>query len=214
MKFTRLVTVLLAIPMCTSVMAANENLTGTFKTIKNVTITEVAGVQMTGLYLASASTCTMTQPTVSVNFPGETVMKMSNATATLGPSTNYGVTPAGASCAGTNGVPGVYEIEGSEGADVTVTLTSGTTSGITFAPVGCVGDYDGSPDGDVCTAVANGGVGQQFTLAATGDQTVSAGNGVPVAGFSYLAIGGQATAGIGLAAATDYLIDFDISVTY
>lgn len=212
MKLTRIAVGLLLIPVCTNIWAANTDLSGTFKTIKNVTVVETTAMVVNGLYLTSGD-CTMQQPTVSSNFPGETVMKLSNATSTLSASADIGLTPAGPGCAGDDGIPGVYEIEGSSGAAVNITLTSGTTTGITFAPVGCAGDYDGSPDGDACTPIPNNSA-TEVTLATTGDQTVSAGNGVPVAGFSYLALGGQVTNSVGLTAATGYPVSFDITVTY
>jgi len=212
MKITRIAAGLLLIPVCTNIWAANQDLTGAFKTIKNVTIIEDTPMVVNGLYLTSGD-CTMTQPTLTTNFPGETVMKLSSATSNLAASSDIGVTAAGVGCAGDDGIPGVYEIEGSAGADVFITLTSGTTTGITFAPVGCAGSYDGNPDGDSCAAIPNGSA-TQITLATTGDQTVSAGNGVPVAGFSYLALGGQVTNSVGLTAATGYPVTFDITVTY
>ncbi|MGS2720621.1 hypothetical protein [Paraglaciecola aestuariivivens] len=212
MKITRIAAGLVLLPLCTSVWAANQDLSGSFKTIKNVTIVESTPMVINGLYLASGSSCVMTTPTLTDNFPGETVMKLSAATSSPAASADYGET-TGATCSGDDGVPGVYEIEGSAGADVTISLTNGSGSGLTFAPVGCAGDYDGNPDGDVCLNVPNSG-SATITLAASGDETVSAGNGVPAAGFSYLALGGTVTSSVGLAAATAYSVDFDISVTY
>jgi hypothetical protein len=59
-----------------------EDLTGAFKTIKDVTISTVPGseVVMEGLYLANISACTFTITDVAtalgVVYPGDTVMKI------------------------------------------------------------------------------------------------------------------------------------------
>lgn len=212
MKMTRIAAGLVLLPLCMSASATNQDLTGSFTTIKNVTIAEVTPVVMNGLYLNGGS-CTMVTPTLTTNFPGETVMKLSAATSGLGPTADLGATAASATCGGVAGTTGVYEIDGASGADVFITLTSGTTAGITFAPVGCAGDYDGASNGDLCTAIPNGAA-TSIQLASTADQTVSAGNGVPVAGKSYLALAGTVSSVLGLSAATAYPVDFDISVTY
>jgi len=212
MKYTRIAAALVLLPVCTNLWAANTDLSGAFKTIKNVTIVEVTPMVINGLYLTSGSSCVMTTPTLTANFPGETVMKLSAVGSVPAQSADYGET-TGATCAGDDGIPGVYEIEGSAGADVTVALTDGAGNGLTFAPVGCAGSYNDGPDGDLCVNIPNGG-SDTITLATVNDQTVSAGNGVPVAGFSYLALGGTVSSTIGLAAESAVTVDFDISVTY
>jgi hypothetical protein len=61
-----------------------EDLTGAFKTIKDVTISTVRGseavMEMEGLYLANISACTFTITDVAtalgVVYPGDTVMKI------------------------------------------------------------------------------------------------------------------------------------------
>lgn len=212
MNFKHLV-VAATIPFALSAVAADLQITGTFKTIKDVTITQVAGHEMTinGLQMASGSSCTVTTPTVGANWGGDVLM-LASTTGTQNAQATYGAT-AGAGCSTGTSVPGVYEIDGASGASVNITLADTASGGISFSPDGCAIDYNGAADGDVCTAVAANST-QAITLANTGDETVSAGNGQPVAGKSRLVIGGDVTSTIGLTAATAYNVPFDIVVTY
>jgi hypothetical protein len=201
--------------MSSSVLAADAQLTAAFKTIKDVTITQVAGNELTinGLQMASGSTCTVStsgDDHTDTSFAGDTLMLMSSVGLAAQGST-YGAT-AGAGCSTGTSVPGIYEIDGASGADVTITLATGTAGGITYTPFGCASDYNGAADGDVCTSTVVGNT--TITLADSADETVSAGNGQPVAGKSRLQLNGSVTSSIGLTAATAYTIPFDIVVTY
>ncbi|MDN4503225.1 hypothetical protein QX776_12495 [Alteromonadaceae bacterium BrNp21-10] len=216
MKLNYIAAALVILPVSTSLFAADETITGTFKTIKNVTISQVAGHEMVinGLQPASGATCTVTAITTGGAWPGDTDMKMSSAGA-LAASGTYGDT-SGVTCATGTSVPGIFEIDGAAGATVTVTATNASASGINFVPAGCVGDYDDAPDGDLCTPLVTSGttVTVDFDLADTGDTTNSAGNGTPEVGVSRLALTGTITSTVGLTAATAYIVPFDVSVTY
>ncbi|WP_416308184.1 hypothetical protein [Neptunicella sp. SCSIO 80796] len=204
------------LPICTSVFAIDETITGSFKTIKDVTVSQVVGEELVinGLYLTNTATCTMTPPDTADGasvWVGDTKMKLATALpSTAGAS--VGATPAAASCAGVAGTIGIYEIDGASGAEVTVTLTAGTASGITFTPDGCVGDYDGGVDNDACTTFTAGSA--TINLANATDETVSATEGQPEEGKARIALGGTVATTIGLTAATPYTVPFDISVTY
>lgn len=211
------IAVLAALPLSASTFAADAQFTGTFSTIKNVTISEITPMVINGLQPASGSVCTMATPDASTAFPGETVMKIANTAAayTLNPAAGSGAM-SGAGCSSAiPGVVGIYEIDGAEGATVSITLANTTAvGGLAFNAVGCVSDYDGNPDGDVCTPVAANTTTNGIRLASAGDTTVSAGQGLPVVGKAMLALGGQVTSSIGLTAATPYTVPFDVVVTY
>lgn len=204
---------LIVLPISLNSFAADAALTGAFKTIKDVTITQVAGHEMVinGLQMSATNSCTVTTPTTGANWPGDTVMLASTGGTAL-PSSNYGAT-SGAGCSTGTSVPGIFEIDGAAGASVDIAVQNNASAGgITFVPAGCAIDYDGNADGDLCTALTAGAA--TITLAAVGDQTVSAGNGQPVAGKSRLVLAGTVTTAIGLSAATAYVVPFDITVTY
>lgn len=219
MKLYSIATGLSLLTFCSASFAASQQFSGSFSTIKDVTISQVLGQEMVinGLYPASGSACILTTPTNTTSaWPGETIMLLSNvaAASTLGAgATNGAMTGAGCSAA-TPGVPGIYEIDGAEGAAVNITLTNtGIISGLQFSAVGCAGDYDGAADGDLCTAiVVNSTTG--ITLAAIGDETISAGQGQPVRGKSRLALGGTVTSSIGLVAGSSIVVPFDVTVAY
>jgi hypothetical protein len=206
------------IPASASTFAADEQLSGTFSTIKNVTISQTTAMIINGLQPASGSACQLTTPAAGTAFPGETVMKMANTGATfpLNPGTTSGDMVAGGSCStAINGVVGIYEIDGAEGALVDITLaTTAAIGGLTFDAVGCASDYDGGADGDLCAAVGANTTTIGIQLAATGDLTVSAGQGTPEIGKSVLALGGTVTSSIGLTAAQAYTVPFEVVVAY
>jgi hypothetical protein len=205
---------------CSGALAVTDQpITGTFKTIKEVSVTQVVGEEMifNGLQPASGSICTMAQPSnLTTAWPGETKMKLSNTagTSTLGAgSTNGAMSGTGCSTS-TPGVPGIYEIDGAEGANVTIDVP-GTAfiGGIKYEATGCAGDYNAAADGDNCTAFTFAS-SQTVKLASVSDETVSAGQGQPESGISRIALGGTVTSNIGLTAAQAYSLDFEINVVY
>ena len=203
---------LIVLPISFNTFAQDAALTGAFKTIKDVTITQVAGHEMVinGLQMASGSVCTVVTPAVAGAWPGDVTMLASTAGPALASAT-YGDT-SGAGCSSGKSVPGIFEIDGAAGAAVDITLANASAGGIAFVPVGCAIDFNDTADGDVCTAAVVGTT--NITLATTTDETVSAGNGQPVAGKSRLVLAGTVTSSIGLSAATAYIVPFDITVTY
>jgi len=203
------------LPLGSQSMAADAPLTGLFKTIKDVTISEVAGNEMVinGLQMTSGDSCTLETPTVGANWAGDTLMLSSTAGAATpeAGATPYGET-SGVGCSTGISVPGVYEIDGASGASVDITLANASAGGISFVPAGCASDYDDAADGDLCAVLAVGTT--NIDLATSNDEVVSAGNGQPEAGKSRIALGGTVTSTIGLSAATAYVVPFDIVVTY
>jgi hypothetical protein len=200
-----------------STFAIDQQFIGTFKTIKNVTISEITAMVINGLQPSSGSSCTMATPAAGATFPGETVMKLANTGGTypLAPGASNGAMSGVGCSTAIAGVPGIYEIDGAAGALVDITLTNTlVVGGLQFNAAGCAGDYNNLSDGDVCTTVAANTTTVGIRLASVTDQTVSAGQGVPVAGISRLALGGTVTSSIGLTAATPYVLPFDITVSY
>ncbi|WP_158968177.1 hypothetical protein [Paraglaciecola sp. L3A3] len=207
------------LPISASTFAADAQFTGTFSTIKNVSISETTSMVINGLHPAATSKCNMALPNATNAFPGETVMKIANVTApyTLNAAAGSGAMStdtAGCSSA-VPGVVGIYEIDGAEGAKVKITLEdSASAGGLIFTAAGCVSDYDGDPDGDVCTDVDANATTSDIQLASAGDLITSAGQGTPEVGKAVLALGGSVITSIGLTAAKPYVVPFDVVVTY
>jgi hypothetical protein len=207
------------LPLSASTFAADAQFTGTFSTIKNVTIAETTPMVINGLFPGTSSDCILATPDASTAFPGETVMKIANTGAayTLNAATGSGAMTSGSSSC-SNAIPGevgIYLIDGAEGATVSITLaTTGAVGGLTFDAAGCVSSYNGAADGDVCAPVAANSTTGSIVLANTADLTVSAGQGQPEIGKAVLALGGTVTSSIGLSAASTYVVPFDVVVTY
>ena len=219
-KLFKIATGLAILPMCFNSFAATQQFTGTFKTIKDVSINEITPLVINGLYPAANSDCIINTPAAGTTaFPGEIVMKMANTAGTYlpGAGTAYGLstsTTLGCSL-DTASVPGIYEIDGAAGASVDVEIIEGTAGGVTFTPAGCAVTHVSGADNDTCEVLAEGvGSGVTVLLASSTDLTNSAGGGTPELGKSMVAIGGTATADIGLTAGASVVVAFDINVTY
>lgn len=205
---------------CSGALAVTDQpITGTFKTIKEVSVSQVVGEEMVfnGLQPASGSICTMAQPdNTTTAWPGETKMKLSNtaAASTLGAGATNGAMSGTGCSTSTPGVPGIYEIDGAEGANVTIDVPeTAFIGGIRYRAAGCAGNYDVLADGDLCTTF-DYTAPQVIKLASVEDETVSAGQGQPESGISRIALGGTVESNIGLTAAQAYSLDFEINVTY
>ncbi len=194
--------------------AEQQALTGTFRTIKAVTILPITGMSFVGLTLGNGTTCALETSVdgTGTGYLGDVAMRLgtgqSNA---IGSTANQMTT-----CAGT-GTPaiGVYEIDGASGGAVTVTITNGTNADVGVVPSGCVGNYVAGVDGDDCKqldVVTAAGV-TTIRLAGSTD-TGSLGEGTPIEGTSLIALGGVITANRVLTAGSPYTVDFTISVTY
>jgi hypothetical protein len=220
-KLYNIATGLALLTFCSTSFAASEQFTGTFTTIKDVTISQVPGQEMVinGLFPASGSNCVLITPdNTTTAWPGETLMLIANTatTSTLGPgATNGDMSTGGTGCSSaTDGIPGIYEIDGAEGAVVNVTLTNtAIVAGLQFSAVGCAGNYNDAADGDLCEPIIVNS-STPITLASSGDEINSAGQGQPVAGKSRLALGGTIISSIGLTAGSSANVAFDVTVAY
>jgi hypothetical protein len=201
-------------------IAASEELIGTFSTIKDASISEVdplVPMSFVGLLMTQTSgTCTMPVPATGSGYPGDTIMNLANTGIANSDNSSGTVTPDVGACVGGTGAIGLYEIDGSPGTSVIISVTGVTTGSIGYEPAGCAGSYVSGGDQDICDplVITTGNGAVTVRLADSTDTINSAGEGVPVEGKTRLALGGTVTALVGLSAATEYPVDFDISVTY
>jgi hypothetical protein len=130
MMFTKKAGVTAAISaiLGTSAHAAVYNASASFRTIADVTITEVTalgfGTSITG---KAASNCILTAAIANA---------ASVATAVL----------SGSGCATSTEAAGVYQIAGVAGGTVTILMATATETDFTFAPAGEFNNQDGSTD--------------------------------------------------------------------
>jgi hypothetical protein len=189
--------------------AATETLTGTFSTIKAVSIIEISPLALAGMQVSTGSVCTLSASTdgTGTNYVGDQTMNLANtgATRTNAPGSAI-ATMGGGNClvTATGGAIGIYEVDGND--------TAGTGT-MALAPTGCGGDYDGLLNGDGCKALSSPGVAVELVLAKAGD-TGGLGEGTPVAGKTRIALGASATLTGTLLAGIAYPVGFDINITY
>jgi hypothetical protein len=130
MKFTKKAGVAAAISavLGTSAHAAVYNASASFRTIADITITEVTalgyGTSVTG---KAATNCILT-----TTIPNTT----SAASATL----------TGTGCNTSTEAAGVYSVDGVAGSTVTILMASAVDPDFTFAPAGVFNDQDGTTD--------------------------------------------------------------------
>jgi hypothetical protein len=209
----KLLTAIAATSLSLHCFAATEQFSGTFTTIKAVTIAEVTPLNMVGLALASGSACTLTAGVDGTTYLGDVSMNLGN-TSTSNPVGATSATMSGGTClvSAVGGVQGVYEIDGALGSSVIVTIVDGLNADLAIAPAGCVGDYVAGVDGDACDPISSASP-VTVRLAGTTD-TGSLGEGTPVAGKTRIALGGITTSQQALSAGVPYTVDFQINVTY
>jgi hypothetical protein len=205
------------------VRAASQELVGSFSTIKDASITEVdplAPLTFVGLLMTQTNgTCTMLVPGSGAGYPGDTLMRLANVGVANAPNSPGAIPAVNGACVGGDGTIGLYEVDGSPGTSVIITVSGQLTGSVEYTPLGCAGDYNTGANGDVCEPLVISGTDDEIgtitvRLADATDTTNSAGEGVPAVGKTRLALGGVVTALVGLSAATEYPVNFDISVTY
>jgi len=206
-----------ALPLSFDSFAASEVLTGTFETIKAVSISEVPGkaIALEGLQLTLGDECDLVASNDGSGngYVGDVEMLLGAAgNANAQGSAVTAMSGTGCIASTTGGAIGIYEIDGAEGATVTVTVVDGQSTELDFAPNGCVGNYVAGVDGDSCDTISDGTPAAVRLAGAT--DTGSLGEGTPVPGKTRVALGAKATARTALTASTPYTVDFDINVTY
>jgi len=202
------------VSLSAGVSATTETLTGTFTTIKDVSIIQTQQLTLSGLNLADTSTCTLTASAdgTGTGYIGDAALAIGSANANAAGADIAAMTGVGCLASPTGGQIGLYEIDGAAGASVTVTITDGATADVSIAPTGCVANYVAGVDADTCIAVADG-TPAVIRLAGATD-TGSLGEGTPIVGKSIVALGASAVALVDLTAELAYNVDFIIDVTY
>lgn len=200
-----------------------EDLTGAFKTIKDVSITAVPGsdIVMEGLHLPNNSECTFLIAGQGIgagaSYPGDTVMKIGGDTGADARQDAAGGTVGATSGTGcvtnSNALYGLYLIDGSPGASVQVTITDPTTGSVIFKAAGCAANYNDGNNADECLPVSEVQTTQTIRLAGPNDLITDAGS-TPVEGQALIALGGQAVAAAQLTPGFEYVVPFDITVAY
>jgi hypothetical protein len=219
----KILTGLIAAPLSFNTFAGLENLTGAFKTIKDVSITGVPGsdIIMEGLHLPNSSSCNflITPQGISAgnSYPGDIVMKIGGDTGLdaqqNAPGGTVGAT-SGVGCVdNSNGLYGLYLIDGSPGASVKVTITDPSTGSVIFKAAGCAANYNDGNNGDECLPVSQVQTTQTIRLAGPNDLITNA-SSTPVEGQSLVVLGGEAVAAAQLTPGFEYTVPFDITVAY
>jgi hypothetical protein len=210
----KILTVASLVSLSLGVSATTETLTGTFTTIKDVSIIENQQLLLTGLNLANTSACDLEASTdgTGTDYVGDAAMAIGSANANAPGAAIATMGGVGCLASTTGGQFGLYEIDGAAGATVTVTVTDGASTDVSINPAGCVANYVAGVDGDSCTIVEDGTPAVVRLAGAT--DTGSLGEGTPVVGKSIIALGATAIALVDLTAETDYDVDFTIDVTY
>jgi len=185
---------LLLLPLASSVYATDITATLSFSTLPVITVAEETPMDFGEvLSLSQADTCAMdvlAGPNIALADEGFAVTAGSAGGGTLS-----------SDCSG-SGQPGVYTITSFSGADITVNLTLGTPTDISFVPVGNLIDVGG--DARVPVAVGTGS-----------DATASTAiNAYTLAGTNRIIVAGTITNQAPLTSGGIYNADFNIEVVY
>jgi hypothetical protein len=220
----KILTALAAASFSFNGLAATETLTGTFSTIKAVSISEISPLALTGMQVGTGAICTLEASTdgTGTDYVGDQTMNLANLGTSNAAGEDIALMGGGAGAGtclatATGGAIGIYEIDGAPGATVKITIVDGDdpagTGTMALAPTGCAGNYNGSLNGDICKALTTPGVAVEVILAKAGD-TGGLGEGTPVAGKTRIALGATATLTGTLLAGTAYPVGFQINIAY
>ncbi|MBC3766763.1 hypothetical protein [Neptunicella marina] len=223
MQPTKLIKLIRTISMVTlfagisgSAMANTQQYDVKFKTVPDVGLTPLTAIDFgSGMKLNSGSVCTMQVANATGAFyPGNSRLKIASGAADAEGATYGELAGTGCSYTTLTGTPGVYQITGVPGSTVKITLQSVSGTSFDFAPAGCASNYDGSSDGDSCTALLTDT--QASVVLATSGDTVgnSAGSGTITSGSSIIVVGGDVTSNINFTTSQLYTETYTIDVTY
>jgi hypothetical protein len=189
-----------------------------FSTVPNITIVPKQALDFgTGLSLASGVNCTLelTDQGTAASYPGDSAMNMAGTEADTEGANVGDLSGTGCATLAKGGTYGLYEISGVNGGTVKLTVKPNTTgTDFTFVPTGCVAIYDGSGDGDSCTAFTSGTPLNTVRIADAGDTVGNTGGGFPAPGKTLVAVGGTILTTSTHTAGQDLTESFDIVVTY
>jgi hypothetical protein len=173
--------------LATSANASIFNASASFRTIADITITEVAALSFGTAVTGKAGTDCVLDAVITAATPALTVDANANAT--------------GTGCSSSDAVVAEYTLTGATGSTVTVLMATATDTDFTFSPAG---DYsDQLAAGDAITTYFSDA---PFNVSLNG---ISGTNGVGM-----LSVGGTLNVINDLTASTSYAIAYDISVIY
>jgi len=193
-------------------MATDVTVPLNFTTLPVITITTVTGKDLNFgevLSLTLADTCTMGTDDVGGTplTPSDEGTDSEDGAIYTGGTESQALTGllSGACTGGANGQVGIYDIASFKDADITVTVTQGTATDISFTPIGFV------------TNVVEGGTYTRETLAVGTDALVNASTQLTAyaqEGTNRAIVGGTITNFAPLTAGGTYATDFNLDVVY
>jgi hypothetical protein len=172
-----------------SSQAADADLSFSFETIVDVGITQVTGLDFgTDLSVDIASTCTLLVSDTAA--PGSVAARMGLSTTATAATGTY-ETRTGDCDNSSSGTAGIYAITGGPGVDVDITvnpITATAGEAFSFIPAGVV--VDNSDDSATSSTFENFTSGTLISarLPSSADGTFTSGS--PIAGQTYLYVGG------------------------
>ena len=191
------------------VMATDVNVPLNFTTLPVITITPERALDFGAvLSLTLADSCTMGTDDAggTAITPAQEGVDSSNAVtfsvASL-PAALLGLL-SGDCSGGANGEPGIYEITSFADADITISVTAGTATDISFAPIGYVTNIAG-------TTFSRPAISIGVDADASASPVLTA---FAQAGTNRAVIGGTITNFAGLNAGQAYATDFNLNVVY
>lgn len=201
------VTPLLLLAAMAPAMATDVNVPINFTTLPVISITEVRPLNFgPALTLTAADTCLMA---VDAGTPLTSAQEGVNSNqVNFGSVAQVSVGELSEDCIGADdGEVGIYEITSSSNADITVSVTAGTTTDIAFAPIGFVTNMVEGTPGTFSRVDLSVGVDADANASA-------ALTAFSVAGTNRAIIGGRITNQVGLVAGAPYATDFNLNVVY
>ena len=203
-------TPLLLISAMAPAMATDVNVPLNFTTLPVITILSIRDLDFGPvLSLGAAASCTMK----AIDAANGTLLTPSQegadatAYANGDNAVNYAGLLTGSCAGGADGNVGIYEITSFQDADITVSVTAGTTTDIEFSPNGYVTDLDDTVADSFTRESLSIGVGANANAS-------TALTGFSVIGTSRAIIGGTIINQVGLTAGDPYATDFNLNVVY
>lgn len=190
-------------------LATDVNVPINFTTLPVISIAQIRALDFGPvLSLTAADTCTMSTSAGTLLTNAQEGVNSTNATTftTTTLAQNSVGQLAGDCAGGADGNVGIYEITSFQDADITVSVTVGTTTNIAFTPIGYVTNLDEA-----------GGVFARTALSVGVSANVNASTALTafsVAGTNRAIVGGTITNQVALTAGAPYATDFNLNVVY
>jgi hypothetical protein len=200
------ITSLLLLSATGGVMATDITVPLNFTTLPEISVAEEQQLQFGDvLSLTQSNTCTMSTSAGTALTAGE---EGADLTDTGVYAISGGAGTAGqlsGDCIGDDGQVGLYEITSFADADITVSVTEGSTGDIAFTPIGYVLDHDeaGTPTRETLNTTTDADVNSTAALSAHAN-----------AGTTRAVIGGTITNQVRLTAGDQYSSIFEIDIVY